>query len=155
MDEVITALNRLTGETGEMKGEFIGLKKYIEERTMNCDSNYQSLSSHMTKLTTKINGVVIEKEVEERVTSKFKRVLYNRVTLLCTIIGLAIGFAGLEKIHTNKADKKLMKISKELKQIKIANSKLSVIKNAGHMSNMDNPCDVNSQIINHLGSVYD
>ncbi len=39
---------------------------------------------------------------------------------------------------------------------KIADSKISVIKNAGHMLHMNNPCEVNLQnlqIINHLNSI--
>jgi hypothetical protein len=117
-DEIITALNKLSSETGEMKGEFKGLKDYIEAKTDNCSRNYDSLSDNMDKLTRKINATVIEKEVEERVTGTFKRVLYNRVTLLCTIVGLAIAFAGLQNSNTKKSDKKLAKISRELKEIK-------------------------------------
>jgi hypothetical protein len=123
-DEIITVLNRLASQTGEMKGEFSGLKKYIENRTDNCSRNYDSLSVHMDKLTSKINAVVIEKEVEEKIEGRFKRILYNRVTLLCTIIGLAIAFAGLQNINTKKADKKLVKISRELRQIKTANANM-------------------------------
>jgi hypothetical protein len=74
----------------------------------------------MDKLTKKINVTVIEKEVEGR----FKRILYNRVTLLCTIIGLAIAFGGLQNMNTKKADKKLVKISRELRQIKTANANM-------------------------------
>jgi hypothetical protein len=119
-DEMVTALNNLAVTTGEMKGEFKGLKKYIESKTDNCQVNYESLSGKMVKLTSKINGVVIENEVEGR----FKKILYNRVTLLCTIIGLAIAFAGLQNMNTKKADKKLVKISKELRQIKTSNAML-------------------------------
>jgi hypothetical protein len=121
-DEMITVLNRLAVTTGEMKGEFKGLKKYIENKTDNCSRNYDSLSMHMDKLTNKINATVIEKEVEERIEGRFKRILYNRVTLLCTILGLAIAFTGLERSHNKKADKRLTKISKELNQIKVANA---------------------------------
>jgi hypothetical protein len=119
-DEIITVLHKLANQTGEMKGEFKGLKKYIENRTDNCSKNYDSLSMHMDKLTKKINVTVIEKEVEGR----FKRILYNRVTLLCTIIGLAIAFGGLQNMNTKKADKKLVKISRELRQIKTANANM-------------------------------
>ena len=119
-DEIITALNNLASTTGEMKGEFKGLKKYIEGRTDSCQRNYESLGDQMDSLTADIHGVVVENEVKGR----FKKILYNRVTLLCTVIGLAIGFAGLERSHSKKADKKLVKISKELKQIKVANASL-------------------------------
>lgn len=120
-EEIITVLNRLASTTGEMKGEFKGLKKYIENKTDNCSRNYDSLSENMDKLTKKINATVIEKEVEERIDGRFKKILYNRITLLCTIIGLAIAFAGLQNRNTNKADEKFAKISQELKQIQASN----------------------------------
>lgn len=118
---IIEALNKLASTTGEMKGEFKGLKKYIESKTDNCQVNYESLSGKMGKLTSRINGVVIEKEVEGR----FKKILYNRVTLLCTVIGLAIAFAGYTGNNTKKSDKKLAKISQELRQIKTNNANLA------------------------------
>ncbi len=121
--DIVDALDRLSkgfgSEIGEMRGEFTGLKSYIEKRTNNCSNNYDSLTKQMGKLARKINGVVIEKEVEERVTGKFKRILYNRVTLLCTIVGLAIAFGGLQSNNNSKADKKLMKIAKEIRLLKL------------------------------------
>lgn len=123
-DAIITALNKLATTTGEMKGEFTGLKKYIEAKTDNCSKNYDHLSDHMDKLTTKINTTVIEKRAEKRIEGRFKKILYNRITLLCTVIGLAIAFAGLQNSNTKRADKKLAKISQELRQIKTANASL-------------------------------
>jgi hypothetical protein len=119
-DDLITAINRLAIQTGKMEGKFDGLEKYIKGKTDTCQRNYENLGGHLDKLTKKINGVVIEKEVEERVTGKFKKVLYNRVTLLCTIIGLAIAFIGLEKSNSNKSEKKLIEINKEIRQLKRA-----------------------------------
>jgi hypothetical protein len=119
-DEMVTALNNLAVTTGEMKGEFKGLKKYIEGRTDTCQRNYESLGGKMGKLTRKINGVVLEKEVEGR----FKKILYNRVTLLATVIGLAIAFTGLQTNSTKKSNKKLAKISQELRLLKGANPNL-------------------------------
>lgn len=121
-DEIITAINKLASQTGKMEGKFDGLERYIRGKTDTCQKNYEHLGKHMDKLTNKINGVVIEKEMEERVEGRFKKVLYNRVTLLCTIIGLAIGFAGLERSHSKKAEQKLVKITKEIRQMKIANA---------------------------------
>ncbi len=103
---------------GEVQGEMRGLRTFMELRTGECKDNYVSLSGHMSKLTNKIKSVEIEKEVEERITGKFKRILYNRITLLCTIIGLAIGAAGLQNSNNKKSERKLIKISKELIEIK-------------------------------------
>ena len=68
--EIVDALDRLSkgvgSEIGEMRGEFTGLKSYIEERTNNCSNNYDSLTKQMGKLAYKINGIVVEKEVEYR-----------------------------------------------------------------------------------------
>lgn len=123
---VADALNKLTHglghELGQMKGEFRGLKSYIKDRTDNCSNNYDSLTQQMGKLAGKINGVVIEKEVEDRVEGRFKKILYNRMTLLLTVIGLAIAFAGLQTSNTKKSDKKLQKISKEIRQMKTTNA---------------------------------
>jgi hypothetical protein len=119
-DEMVTALNNLAVTTGEMKGEFKGLKKYIEGRTDTCQRNYESLGDQMDSLTADIHGVVVENEVKGR----FKKILYNRVTLLCTVIGLAIAFTGLQTNTTKKANKKLAKISQELRLLKGANPNL-------------------------------
>lgn len=121
-DQLSDILNKISlnigEEMGEVRGEMKGLRTFMELRTGECKDNYVSLSGHMSRLTNKIKSVEIEKEVEERITGKFKRILYNRITLLCTIIGLAIGFASLEKSHNTKADKKLIKITKEIKELK-------------------------------------
>ncbi len=134
--DIVAALDRLSkgfgSEIGEMRGEFTGLKSYIEERTNNCSNNYDSLTVQMGKLSRKINGVVIEKEVEERVTGKFKRILYNRVTLLCTVIGLAIAFATLQSTNNSKADKKLIKIAKEIRLLKLDKKIAKDITNENH-----------------------
>lgn len=116
-NEIITAINKLANQTGKMEGKFDGLERYIRGKTDICQRNYESLSNDMNSITSKVDGVVIEKEV----SGKFKKILYNRITLLCTVIGLAIGFATLQNSSNNETDKKLVKISKELKRIKIAN----------------------------------
>jgi hypothetical protein len=122
--KIIEALNKLTGITGRMEGKFYGLERYIEEKTDNCSKNYELLSNHMEELTNKLNTTVMERRAEKRIEGRFKKILYNRITLLCTVIGLAIAITGLQTSNTKKSDKKLAKISQELRQIKTANANL-------------------------------
>jgi hypothetical protein len=117
-DELVTAINRLASQTGKMEGKFECLEKYIKGRTDTCQRNYESLSTDMGKISGRLNGIDIENEVK----GKFRKILYNRITLLCTIIGLAIAFLGLERSNVKKTETKLTKISKEIRQMKITNA---------------------------------
>lgn len=121
IEAVLRTLSKEIGsEIGEMKGEFNGLKSYIHERTTNCSDNYDSLTKQMNNLASKINGVVIERRVEERLSGTFKKLIYNRVTLLCTILTLVLGFMGFAKIQyasDKKIKVKLVKLTEEIKSL--------------------------------------
>ena len=90
---ILTAINDRTEKLGEVKGEFKGLKQYIETQTNECKSNYRELNKSINKNRGRLNGIEIEDEVTDKLkrrSSDKRKFLYNTITLLCVMV-MAVG----------------------------------------------------------------
>jgi len=75
-------IRELTGSVGELKGEFKGLKSFIELQTNGCRENYEDLNKGFSDLRKELNGRI----VADKIKSRFRKIMENRVTLICVIV---------------------------------------------------------------------
>lgn len=101
-DAILKSLNSLTGEVSNIKGEFVGLKGFIEKQTTDCRSNYDHLTKSFAKISKQFSDIALEGEVTAKLKETFQRRLtdkrkfvYNTITLLCVVAATICTVTGL------------------------------------------------------------
>ncbi len=93
---------RLTGKVGELQGGFQALKEFIELQTTSCRSNYENLNSDFTE----VKKYIIGKNAVNRETSRIKKIMESRLTLICVVLMAAAAiYTAINSRSTPRAKK--------------------------------------------------